>query len=116
MSLYDRRPNLTIGFHGCDEAIGKRLVVNPDKVRKSAETFDWLGHGFYVWENNYERALKWAEDKRNSCGHRRNLSARLLSGFYRLEFYRYCFGLLLADERQFFIYRQRPSSKQRPVE
>ena len=64
MNLYDRRPNLTIGFHGCDEAIGKRLVVNPDKVRKSAETFDWLGHGFYVWENNYERALKWAEDKK----------------------------------------------------
>lgn len=64
MSLYDNRPNLTIGFHGCDEAIRNGLVNNPDKVRKSGETFDWLGHGFYVWENNYKRALKWAEDKK----------------------------------------------------
>jgi hypothetical protein len=64
MSLYTKRPNLMIGFHGCDELIRNQLVVNPDKVRKSEEIFDWLGHGFYIWENNYERALKWAEDKK----------------------------------------------------
>jgi hypothetical protein len=64
MILYTKRPNLMIGFHGCDESIRNQLVVNPDKVRKSEETFDWLGHGFYIWENNYERALKWAEDKK----------------------------------------------------
>lgn len=64
MSLYDKRLSLTIGFHGCDEAIRNQLIVSPDKVRKSGETFDWLGNGFYVWENNYERALKWAEDKK----------------------------------------------------
>ncbi len=64
MRLYDRRPNLMIGFHGCDESIRNQLVSNPDKVRKSEETFDWLGNGFYIWENNYERALKWAEDKK----------------------------------------------------
>ncbi|HRH40623.1 MAG TPA: hypothetical protein PKY82_03185 [Pyrinomonadaceae bacterium] len=64
MSLYERRPNLMIGFHGCDEAVRNQLVTNPDKVRKSEETFDWLGNGFYIWENNYKRALKWAEDKK----------------------------------------------------
>ena len=61
--MYRKRPNLTIGFHGCDLSVRNDLVSNPDKVKKSQEKFDWLGNGFYVWENNYTRALKWAEDK-----------------------------------------------------
>ena len=52
-----------IGFHGCDESIRDELVRFPNKIKKSQEKFDWLGHGFYVWENNYERALKWSKDK-----------------------------------------------------
>ncbi|MCH7415252.1 hypothetical protein MM213_17260 [Belliella sp. R4-6] len=35
----------------------------PKKVKISEKPFDWLGHGFYVWENNYARALEWARDK-----------------------------------------------------
>lgn len=61
--MYSRRPNLMIGFHGCDESVRNELVSNPDHVRKSQEAFDWLGNGFYIWENNCERALKWALDK-----------------------------------------------------
>jgi hypothetical protein len=52
-----------IGFHGCDESIRNQLVQNPNSVKKSEKSYDWLGHGFYLWENNYERALKWAVDK-----------------------------------------------------
>ena len=62
--MYRSRPNLHIGFHGCDEAIRDELVLHPYRVKKSQESYDWLGHGFYVWENNQERAYKWAEDKR----------------------------------------------------
>lgn len=62
--MYNDRPNLFLGFHGCDKSIRNRLVINPNSVKKSHEIFDWLGHGFYVWENNYDRALKWAEDKK----------------------------------------------------
>jgi len=62
--MYDTRPNLMLGFHGCDESVRDRLVQNPDIIRRSKEVFDWLGHGFYVWENNYERALQWAGDKK----------------------------------------------------
>lgn len=62
--MYSSRPNLTIGFHGCEESVRDQLVVKPNSVKKSKETFDWLGHGFYLWENNYERALKWAQDKK----------------------------------------------------
>lgn len=63
MSIYRRRPNLVIGFHGCDESVRTELVTNPNRIKKSRETYDWLGNGFYIWENNYARALKWAEDK-----------------------------------------------------
>lgn len=62
--MYETRPNLMLGFHGCDESVRDRLVLDPDIVRGSKEVFDWLGHGFYVWENNYERALQWAKDKK----------------------------------------------------
>ena len=56
--MYRKGPNLTIGFHGCDLSVKNDLVSNPDKVKKSQEIFDWLGNGFYVWENNYTRAYK----------------------------------------------------------
>lgn len=62
--IYRNRPNLTIGFHGCDKVVRDELVNNPNRIKKSQETFDWLGNGFYVWENNYDRALKWAKDKK----------------------------------------------------
>lgn len=61
--MYSSRPNLMIGFHGCDKSVREKLVLKPNLVRQSQETFDWLGHGFYVWENNHERALQWAKDK-----------------------------------------------------
>jgi hypothetical protein len=63
--MYEKRPNLTIGFHGCDQSVRDDLVFHPNKVKKSQENYDWLGNGFYVWENNYHRALKWAEDKKD---------------------------------------------------
>lgn len=65
MSIYSTRPNLRIGFHGCDKKIRDSLVREPDKIKKSQEKYDWLGNGFYIWENNYERALQWATDKKD---------------------------------------------------
>src|ERR1700744_3150654 len=62
--MYNNRPNLMLGFHGCDESIRDHLVNNPNSIKKSEETYDWLGNGFYVWENNYDRALQWAKDKK----------------------------------------------------
>ncbi len=61
--MYSERPNLMIGFHGCDELTRNNLVSNPNKIKISEEVNDWLGHGFYIWENNYERAIQWAKDK-----------------------------------------------------
>lgn len=61
--MYSSRSNLLIGFHGCDKSVRDQLLVKPNNVKISEKPFDWLGHGFYVWENNYERALAWAKDK-----------------------------------------------------
>jgi hypothetical protein len=61
--MYDVRPNLILGFHGCDIAVCHSLLNNPDKIKSSQNPFDWLGHGMYFWENNYERALSWALEK-----------------------------------------------------
>lgn len=58
------RSNLIIGYHGCEKEVGIQLLLNPYDVKKSKKPFDWLGHGFYIWENNYDRALAWARDKK----------------------------------------------------
>ena len=62
--MYDIRPNLVIAFHGCDVRVRDKLLNNPDEIEISQRPYDWLGHGMYFWENNYERALQWAEDKK----------------------------------------------------
>src|SRR5882762_1485801 len=62
--MYDVKPNLIIGFHGCDETVRDRLLNQPDEIVISKEKYDWLGHGMYFWENNYQRALLWAEEKK----------------------------------------------------
>jgi hypothetical protein len=61
--MYDVRPNTIIGFHGCDLSVRNKLVNNPDEIIISRERYDWLGHGMYFWENNYDRALEWAEER-----------------------------------------------------
>ncbi|HMH24080.1 MAG TPA: hypothetical protein VK563_19990 [Puia sp.] len=62
--MYDVRPNLIFGFHGCDESVRDRLLNQPDEIIISKEKHDWLGHGMYFWENNHKRALQWAQDKK----------------------------------------------------
>lgn len=62
--MYDVRPNLIIGFHGCDDDISNSLLNSPNNIKVSKEPHDWLGHGMYFWENNYDRALEWAKDKK----------------------------------------------------
>lgn len=60
--MYDSRPNLVIGFHGCDRETRDKLLAHPDQIKKSEKPYDWLGHGMYFWEYNETRALEWAED------------------------------------------------------
>lgn len=66
--MYDVKPNLLIGFHGCERSVRDKLLMNPNDYKISQKPFDWLGHGLYFWENNYDRALEWATEKKNRGG------------------------------------------------
>ncbi|RYY05936.1 MAG: hypothetical protein EOP43_07710 [Sphingobacteriaceae bacterium] len=61
--MYDVRPYTIIAFHGCDLEVRNKLVNYPNQVEISTKPYDWLGHGMYFWENNYARALQWAEER-----------------------------------------------------
>ena len=60
-SLYSRRANLVIGFHGCDRSVVEKVINTND--------YDWLGSGIYFWENNEERAWQWAVTTQHPYGH-----------------------------------------------
>ena len=62
-SLYDKLPNLTLGFHGCSRATYEKVIYKREHLKRSANSYDWLGNGIYFWENSYERALEWAKNK-----------------------------------------------------
>lgn len=58
--IYTSDPGLVLGFHGCEESI-RDAVVSGDMMLKASENeHDWLGYGFYFWQNNHERALDFA--------------------------------------------------------
>lgn len=61
-TLYSRRPNLVIGFHGCDLSVVNKVVAGGENLLASTNDYDWLGNGIYFWENNEARALQWAEE------------------------------------------------------
>lgn len=54
--MYSTRPNLTLGFHGCEKSEQEKLLLNTGYIKKSTDSYDWLGHGMYFWDNNPERA------------------------------------------------------------
>jgi hypothetical protein len=61
--MYNTRPGLLIGFHGCDKSRQQDLLINSVSMPISEQPYDWLGYGMYFWENNADRALEWAKDK-----------------------------------------------------
>jgi hypothetical protein len=65
--MYSRRSGLILGFHGCDKDVRDKIVCEKGEIlRPSENAWDWLGHGVYFWENNHERALKFAQDLKDN--------------------------------------------------
>lgn len=62
--MYARASGLLLGFHGCDKALGERLLSGELRhLDKSQNDYDWLGHGVYFWEGDPARALRFAEEQ-----------------------------------------------------
>ena len=57
-------PGLMIGYHGCDQSVREQLISNNSSFKKSENGYDWLGHGMYFWDNDPERALQFAQFKK----------------------------------------------------
>lgn len=56
-----RYGGFVLAYHGCDRAIGERVVGGYEELILSTNDYDWLGSGVYFWENSPGRALHWAE-------------------------------------------------------
>ncbi|NLR66521.1 hypothetical protein HGH92_19585 [Chitinophaga varians] len=55
--MYAAVPGLIIGFHGCERSLRDDIISEGRKLRFSTGKYEWLGHGIYFWQNNYERAM-----------------------------------------------------------
>lgn len=60
--MYPAKPGLLIGFHGCEQSVRDNIVEGQSMLKASENGYDWLGVGFYFWENNYDRALEFAKE------------------------------------------------------
>ena len=58
--MYSTRPGLVLGFHGCDENVAMKALTGEELLKRSANNYDWLGHGIYFWENSPSRAMEFA--------------------------------------------------------
>lgn len=61
--IYQKLPQLVLGFHGCDQSVVSKILNSPtEHLHPSKNDYDWLGNGIYFWLNDPQRALEWAED------------------------------------------------------
>ncbi|MEG0586937.1 MAG: hypothetical protein RR506_03390 [Akkermansia sp.] len=54
--------SIVLGYHGCTSLIAEQIFQGKIKhLKKSHNSYDWLGDGIYFWENDPQRAFNWAE-------------------------------------------------------
>lgn len=50
------------GYHGCPAMVAHKVLNGEvEHLFLSDSKAEWLGKGVYFWENNYTRAMQWAE-------------------------------------------------------
>lgn len=59
--LYKTQPSFVLGFHGCDEEVGRAVIAGETHLKPSNNAYDWLGSGIYFWEGSPKRAWDWAQ-------------------------------------------------------
>jgi hypothetical protein len=53
--------SLVVGYHACDIRVAEAIIAQKDTLHPSQNPWDWLGHGYYFWEDSSARAMRWAE-------------------------------------------------------
>ena len=59
---YKRPTAFVLGYHGCSREIGESVLAGDLQLKKSENTYDWLGPGVYFWEGSPHRAMQFAVD------------------------------------------------------
>jgi len=59
--MYTSRPGLILGFHGTDASVVSKVVSQTQPLLFHNNSWDWLGHGAYFWEQSPSRALEYAQ-------------------------------------------------------
>lgn len=54
--------NIVLGYHGCEKALAKALILGEKQLEASTNKYDWLGSGIYFWEEDAMRAYEFAKD------------------------------------------------------
>ncbi len=60
--MYSIKTGLVLGFHGTEKSIRDQLVHHKSEMVKSENEYDWLGSGYYFWENDLNRAIGFANE------------------------------------------------------
>ena len=60
--------SLVVGYHGCDARVARKVIALKDSLRLSQNPWDWLGHGYYFWEDSPARAESWAVEESKRRG------------------------------------------------
>ncbi len=60
--MYSDRTGLVLAFHGCDIKVRDKVIAGSEQLKKSTNSYDWLGNGIYFWENSPARALDFSEE------------------------------------------------------
>ena len=55
--------SFVLGYHGCDETIGRKAIKGDLELGPSKRKYDWLGSGLYFWESDPRRALEFSNWK-----------------------------------------------------
>jgi hypothetical protein len=63
-TFYEEIPRLVLGFHGCEADVRDDVLLLKKELQPSVNSYDWLGHGIYFWENDPRRAYEWAISRR----------------------------------------------------
>ena len=52
-----------VGYHGCDAALARRVLLGETTLEPSNHKYDWLGRGIYFWEHGPARAFAFAVEE-----------------------------------------------------
>ena len=97
--MYSTRPGLVLGFHGCDESVVLKVLTGEEPLKRSTNSYDWLGHGIYFWENSPSRAKEFAAHLQRFPNHSKGKIAKpaVIGAVIDLG---YCLDLLDFDNLQ----------------